>query len=158
MIRALSLTCGLLLTAACQPAPTRTELCTQTVLDYAVLRDNGPAEDYAALFTADGTFTLGPNVTAGHNALIARHTSANAAALWRHNMVDVRIEDSGDGLSGQSRFIIYTAPHPAPAQAPREIIGDYIDTFRVENGVCKIASRSVKIIFDTPAGLRPKTE
>lgn len=124
-------------------------LCEKTVRNYALLRDEGPAEDYADLFTADGTFTLGENVTRGRQALIARHKAANAAALWRHNILDVKFSDTGGTLSGVSRFMIYTAPHPAPAKNPREIIGDYVDTFVMENGHCRISSRSVRIIFDS---------
>ena len=124
------------------------ELCEATVRNYAALRDNGPAEEYANLFTKDGTFTLGPNITTGRAALAARHVEANKTALWRHNILDVEISEVGGQLIGVSRFIIYTGPHPAPSKNPREIIGDYMDTFVIENGACLISSRSAHIVFD----------
>lgn len=125
------------------------QLCKQTVYDYARLRDEGPAKDYADLFTEDGQFTLGKTITKGRDALIKRHESANKAALWRHYMLDVKIEEDDGALKGVSRFLIYTAPHPAPAKNPREIIGDYRDTFVIVDGVCKISDRQVRIIFDS---------
>lgn len=142
---------GALLLASCDlPSErlTALQLCEQTVFDYAQLRDEGPAADYADLFTADGRFTLGPNETKGRSALIARHKSANKAALWRHHMLDVKVKEDAGALTGVTRFLIYTAPHPAPAKNPREIIGDYLDDFVIEEGRCKIVSRRVRIVFD----------
>ena len=44
---------------ACEPsAPAYIAACQQTVRDYAVLRDEGPADQYADLFTEDGTFDI----------------------------------------------------------------------------------------------------
>ncbi len=148
-----SVSLGAFLSACTASAPQDTivDLCTQTVRDYAVLRDEGPAEAYANLFTPDGTFVLGGAQTTGHAALIARHTSANDNALWRHTMTDIRITPVLDGASGVSRFIIDTGPHPAPSASTRRIIGDYEDTFAIENGVCKIKLRTVRILFDNQA-------
>lgn len=137
---------------ACQPStPAYISACEQTVRDYAVLRDDGPADQYADLFTQDGTFDLGGTITEGREALIARHKAANAAAAWRHNITDIRITKSGTDIKGVSRFIVMTGPHlgTASAEATREILGDYIDTFVMEDGVCRIKSRKVKIAFDT---------
>lgn len=148
----LTLICAALMLPGCDLTPKgqgATELCAQTVYDYARLRDEGPADRYADLFTANGEFTLGPNVTQGREALIARHESANKAALWRHHMLDVEISKDNGVLSGVTRFLIYTAPHPAPAKNPREIIGDYLDRFVIEAGQCKISNRRVRIIFDS---------
>jgi hypothetical protein len=125
------------------------ELCEQTVRDYSVLRDNGPAEQYADLFTLDGEFHLGPNMTRGRDALIERHIAANSNTLWRHNMTDIRINED---LTGTTRFHIFTGPKgdkpAAPVAFTREILGDYIDEFSLESGMCKISSRKVKIVFD----------
>lgn len=126
------------------------QLCTQTVRDYTVLRDEGPAEDYTDLFTADGEFHLGPNITKGRDALIARHISANTNARWRHHMTDIRINTENEKITGRSRFHIFTGPLTEKASAPsREIIGTYIDGFVIDDGMCKIKTRKVDITFDT---------
>ncbi len=139
--------------AGCSAAsvPSSQEACAQTVRDYAVLRDEGPAETYADVFTADAVFELGGVVTQGRDALIARHVAANAAAVWRHNMTDIRIEETDEGIFGRSRFIVMTGPHlnTESAEVAREIVGDYEDIFAIEGEQCKIASRKVSIVFDT---------
>lgn len=150
MKRALVL--SLVLTTACTPVskPTSIELCERTVRDYGPLRDEGPADTYADLFTNNGEFHLGPNVTKGREALIARHTKSNADTQWRHNMTDIRITDTAGKLSGTTRFQIFTGPKgEKPAAPAREIIGDYLDEFIIEYGVCKITTRKIKILFDT---------
>lgn len=138
--------------SACSPvsSPSNVNLCDATVRAYAHLRDEGPAEHYADLFTQDGEFHLGPNVTKGRDALISRHIASNADNVWRHNMTDIRIRENHDGLSGVTRFHIFAGPKGEKPSAPtREILGDYLDEFAIENGACKIASRKVKITFDT---------
>jgi len=131
------------------PTPDIVQMCEQTVRDYGPLRDDGPVKAYADLFTENGTFELGNAVTEGREALIARHVTANKASRWRHNMVDVRITD-GDPITGTTRFIIYVGEtEVGSTSVVREIIGDYLDTFRVEDGRCKIAARKVKIVFDS---------
>ena len=126
--------------------PTSTDLCTKTVLDYGVLRDIGPADAYADQFTDDGEFHLGANTTKGRDALIARHIEANSQSVWRHNMTDIRIKKD---LTGTTRFHIFTGPRgEKPAAFTREILGDYVDEFVIEDGKCKISSRQVKIVFD----------
>lgn len=140
------------LLAACNSqAPAFETTCTQTVRDYALLRDEGPAEEYANLFTEDGTFELGGTITEGREALIARHRAANTAAAWRHTMTDIRIRKTDKTIEGTSRFIVKTGPHldTPSAEATREILGDYLDVFEVKGGVCKIRSRKVNIVFDT---------
>ena len=138
--------------SACQAGvPNYVILCEQTVRDYALLRDEGPAEAYADLFTQEGTFELGGTITAGRQALISRHKSANAEAAWRHSMSDIRISKTDKTVTGISRFNVKTGPHldTPSAEVKREILGDYIDEFEVKGGVCKIKSRKVKIVFDT---------
>ena len=143
---------SLLIVTACGPvSPTASiELCEKTVLEYGPLRDDGPSEQYAELFTADGEFHLGPTVTKGRDALVARHIKANSDTIWRHNMTNIQISDESGRLSGITRFHIYTGPKASKPGAPaREILGDYIDDFVIENGTCKIKLRRVKIVFDT---------
>lgn len=139
------------LTACGGDTPTAAELCEQTVRDYAVLRDNGPVEAYASLFTEDGTFELGDTVTQGREALVARHVAANSAAAWRHTMGDIRISETNGEFSGLSRFIVRTGAPASPSPVSREIVGHYADKFVIADGQCKIATRKVHILFDTSA-------
>lgn len=146
---AFNLSLGLVLPLiGCQANPTsHIQMCEQTVHDYALLRDEGPAQDYANLFIAEGTFELGSTITQGHKALIERHVAANEAAVWRHTMTDIRISDD---LTGTSRFIVHTGPKSdAPDKVIREIIGDYKDVFEIKDGKCQIKSRKVKVVFDS---------
>jgi len=147
MLKKISTLILLTLTACSQS--TTSELCEQTVRDYAVLRDDGPVEAYADLFTKDGTFQLGETVAQGHEALVARHKGANSAASWRHTMGDIRITEIDGNLTGHSRFIVRTGTPTVPSPVSREIVGHYEDTFAIEGGTCKITSRKVHILFDT---------
>lgn len=142
----------LLLSACGEAALSPAQLCEQTVKDYALYRDVGPVQAYADLFTEDGSFTLGGTVTAGHEALKARHVAANKAAAWRHNMTDIRINAAGDDMTGHSRFVVMTGPHAKDMAGPpnftRQIVGDYEDVFVIIDGTCKIKSRKVNVLFD----------
>ncbi|MGJ8562915.1 MAG: nuclear transport factor 2 family protein [Alphaproteobacteria bacterium] len=127
------------------------QACEKTVRDYALYRDEGPVDSYTALFTEDGTFQLGEAVTTGRDALKARHIAANKAAAWRHNMTDIRISPNADEITGRSRFIIMTGARTGDTgslpTASRQIVGDYEDVFVIEDGACKIKSRTVNILF-----------
>ena len=127
------------------------ELCTQTVRDYAVFRDDpSKADEYGALFAEDGTFTLAGNTAAGRDALIARHKRANENAVWRHNMIDIDIDENEGVVTGRTRFIVQTGPRAeSPGPVTREIIGFYDDIFAIEGGKCRIQDRSVVVEFDS---------
>ena len=141
----------LLALTACEPASKVSiiELCENTVRDYAILRDEGPAEQYADLFTEDGEFHLGSNVTKGRSALIERHKAANNTNRWRHNMTEIQIYGKADEYAGVTRFHIFAGPVTDIPSAPnREILGSYFDKFTINDGACKIAYRKVEIVFD----------
>jgi hypothetical protein len=64
-------------------------------------------------------------------------------------MTDIRIKD-GNPITGRTRFVVYVGnPETGASTVVREIIGDYIDTFAIEDGRCKITARKVKIVFDS---------
>ena len=140
--------CGI--SACSAPKVSNAQKCTQTVLDYADLRDDpNKAEAYGALFSEDGTFTLGPNTATGRAAIIKRHESTNAAMQWNHIMDDIKVTDD---LSGTSRVIVYTTPLGVETDVSRFIVADYIDKFEIaRSGKCLIKSRSVNLIFDSNA-------
>ena len=139
--------------AACSPpSVSPAQKCLQTVLAYADLRDDPTkATEYGALFSYNGTFTLGPNTVTGRDAIIERHISANSAMRWNHVM-DGDIEVSDD-LKGQSRVIVYTTPlDGTDGQVTRFIVANYHDQF--EMGVsnnCLIKARRVEVLFDSTA-------
>jgi hypothetical protein len=132
-----------------KPTPTDTQLCEKTIEAYGPLRDEGPADTFADLFAEDGEFHLAGNITKGRDALIARHIASNAETIWRHNMNGSRIVENENTVSGTTRFHIFAGPRTSSPTAPaRELIGDYLDEFTIEDGACKIKSRKVKIVFD----------
>ena len=147
------LVCAAALVLGCSPdmvTPKAETLCEQTVRAYGPLRDNGPAQAYADLFTKDGSFTLGPNTTTGRAALMARHAASNQTARWQHFMQDVGINVGDAGaITGQTRFLIFTGKRSEKPSAPaRQIIGTYHDEFAIVDGSCKIKSRWIEIVFD----------
>jgi hypothetical protein len=129
--------------------PSAAELCEQTVQRYGDLRDNGPAEAYADLFTTDGEFHLAGNITKGRDALIARQIASTEALRWRHNMTDIQVVEKNGEYFGITGFHIFAGPHSeTPTAFNREILGNYSDKFTIEDGFCKIKSRKVEIVFD----------
>ena len=147
---------GMLILPACQAQKADNtiqvaELCTQTIRDYAAFRDDpSKADEYGALFTENGTFTLAGNTAAGRDALIARHKGANENAVWRHNMIDIDIDENEGVVTGRTRFIVQTGPRAeTPGPVGREIIGYYEDKFVISDGTCLIQDRSVVVEFDS---------
>ena len=137
--------------AACSPSkapPTQTFLCTQTVLDYAELRDDSSkAAEYGRLFTEDGRFQLGPNIVEGRQALMARHRAANETTIFSHVMEDIEII----GLTGKSRVVVYTKNRADSDKVTRVIIADYADSYEMVDDKCLISDRKVSVVYDTNA-------
>lgn len=134
---------------ACAPAsaPSPTELCTTTVENYATYRDDpSKSAEYAALFTRDGSFTLGPNTLTGRDALAARHKTANKDVIFNHVMDDIDIRTN---LTGKSRVIVYTSARQGSHDINRVIVADYLDRYEMVAGKCLIAERNVAVLFDT---------
>jgi len=140
-----------LLTACSQAAqtPSQSELCQQTVLDYATFRDDPTkSSDYANLFTEDGQFKMGSNQNTGRNALINRHKAANKNTIFNHIMDGIEINSD---LTGTSRVVVYTKNKSDADNINRVIIADYTDKFEMVDGKCLIANRKVSVVFDTSA-------
>ncbi|NNE58415.1 MAG: SnoaL-like domain-containing protein [Hellea sp.] len=135
--------------AACSASHDEVILCTNTVENYAALRDNPEtAESYADLFTDQGTFTLGGSQTAGREALIARHKASHESAKWQHEMGKISVHKQGpDKITGSSQVTVKTGPKGV-AEYERTIAATYDDTFVMENGSCRIKSRLVTVISD----------
>ena len=127
-------------------SPTQAELCEQTILDYARLRDEvDQAEAYGELFTENGIFELGPNVIKGQDALKDRHKAANKDTTFNHVMDDISI----NGKTGKSRVVVYTQDRNGSEDITRVIIADYDDKFELQDGKCLISERKVNVLFDT---------
>jgi hypothetical protein len=140
----------------CAPSATETienhiELCETTIRDYAPLRDGPNAQEYAELFTEDGTFVLGETVIEGRQALEARHKTANQSTRWSHRMTDIDITSLGNTLTARTGFIVKSGPRgSAPVVFNREITGHYADQLVIDSGQCKIKARYVNVVSDSP--------
>ncbi len=127
--------------------PSPAELCKTTVENYATYRDEpSKSAEYAAVFTKDGSFTLGPNTITGRDALMARHRAANKDVIFNHVMDDIEIRTN---MTGKSRVIVYTSARQGSHDINRVIVADYMDRYEMENGQCLIAERNVAVLFDT---------
>ena len=123
------------------------DLCRLTVENYATLRDDpSKSAEYAAVFTKNGSFTLGPNSITGRDALMKRHKTANKDVNFNHVMDDIDIRTN---MTGKSRVVVYTSARHGSHDINRVIIADYMDRFELENGQCLIAERNVAVLFDT---------
>jgi len=148
MMRKILFLVGISVLAACSNQQTPTQLCNQTVKDYAALRDNPEtAETYAGLFTDDGIFVLGPNPVSGRDALMARHQASHENSNWLHDMNKISITDADGAVSGVSRVTVKTSAKNDP-KTERTIVADYIDIFEMADGKCLIKSRTVKVLTD----------
>ena len=133
---------------ACEQKTTSIELCETTISNYASYRDNPETADlYANLFTAEGTFTLGPNTTTGRDALSSRHTGSHKSATWQHEMGMAQVTNNDGVISGVSNVTVKTSPRN-DLKTTRIITADYIDMFEIVAGACLIKSRAVKIVSD----------
>ncbi len=144
----LSLCLAPLVGACSQPStPSQAELCQATVENYAKFRDDpSKSAEYGALFTEDGSFTLGPNTITGRSALIARHKAANQDIVFNHVMDDITIRNN---LTGKSRVVVYTSARNGSHDINRVIVADYMDRYEMVEEQCLIAERNVAVLFDT---------
>lgn len=124
------------------------KLCSQTALDYGKFRDAPDAAlQYADLFTPDGSFTLGGQVTQGRDALIARHQTSNQNQVWKHHPGVPVIAMSNGIITGTSKVIVQTGAKDGPMTT--EITGEYADVFEISKGRCLIKTRDTKVTSRT---------
>lgn len=134
--------------AACSPAkvpPTQAELCTQTVLDYAELRDDpAKALELGNLFTSEGRFIFN-NESMDRKAIIARHRTANKSNIFTHDITDIKI----DGLTGESHVSVFVQDRNGGEEYIWKAQAIYTDNYEIVDGRCLISDRNVYITYDS---------
>ena len=152
--------CGIALTGATTATghePGIVEACRNLVMDYAIHRDGGNHDAYAALFTEDATLSVLGETFAGRTAIHNRVAMAKDAPATRHLMSTVRITPHGnDRATGISYATVYVAPASDGVIDVEGFaaIGEYHDTFRRTDDGWKIASRRLELAMryrDEPA-------
>jgi len=138
-------TAALVVLLSCGAKISPADLCKDTIHNYGVLRDDpDQAKSYAELFTPDGSFALGGNVTTGHEALIARHNSSHEDQAWQHTMSGPVISIQDKRISAVTGVTVKTGPKPGIMDTV--ITGEYRDEFEIVSGVCRIKSRQTSVI------------
>ncbi len=142
-----------LLMGGCTPVNTlgATAACTELVLDYALLRDQGDVEGYTALFSETASLTLRGKTITGTTAIRQRIGEARNGPMTRHLMSTIRITPiDANRATGISYATIYAAARPdsGPAVVPGfTVIGNYVDEFvRTAQG-WRIQSRVLEEAF-----------
>lgn len=108
--------------------------CTDLVLDYALLRDQGDVDGYTGLFSETGSLTLRGQTITGVDAIRQRMREARNGPRTRHLMSTIRIKPVDESrATGISYATVYLAPEPADS-GPAYVdgfaaIGNYVDEF-----------------------------
>ncbi len=138
-------TTALVVLLSCKAQPSPAELCEDTIQSYGVFRDDpDQARPYAELFTPDGSFALGGNVTTGHEALMARHKESHENQRWQHIMSAPVISIQDERIIAVTQVSVKTGPKLG--EMDTIIIGQYQDEFQIVSGSCRIKSRKTSVI------------
>ena len=131
--------------------------CTQLVMDYAVHRDNGNAEAYAALFAKNASLSLLGDSWQGREAILERMRTAPAQTSL-HLMSTVRIQvESPDRATGVSYAEVYIEPAGELPLATQGFaaIGRYHDRFERTDEGWRIAERRFERVLVRSIGELP---
>ncbi|NOU52278.1 SnoaL-like domain-containing protein [Pseudoalteromonas sp. JBTF-M23] len=123
-------------------------LCEKTIIDYVQFRDQGPIENYQALFTKDATFNIPKlSVALSSNEQIAaraKHAMANKKTI--HMITSTAITPNAQGqLSSTAHFILYMSDKNNTSTPTKVFNGRYVDRLVLENDRCLIKNREVII-------------
>ena len=167
MLRRLAtLTAIALTTAGCQPAaqgpdPNVARLMDRQAIeqllagDYPHALDSRDFDGYAALFTEDGQLTLQGNTAKGRPAIRDFVAALPPEPRVMHPISNLSYAIDGDTAKGGAYWQDIGVVNGAPGVL---IAGRYEDTLRKENGVWRIATRSIVIEFaPTPVADAPTT-
>lgn len=148
----------LLATTVCiSPCALSTELddeairkaCTQTVNRYFIDRDQLNGEAVAQLFTADGSMTLSGKDYTGHPAI--KDYVDGASPKIAHHLTTSHIDTGGTSVTGTHYVLINTVLPPQVTKTEQSqkvlISGKYSDVYRVNEGGCKFARRTLDILM-----------
>ena len=104
--------------------------------------------DFAAVFTADATLSLGGNVFTGRDAIAERLRESGSERVYRHLMTTIKLtavnEAEARGVSYVTVYIGEPGENGLAAVDGFALIGEYHDTFRIgEDGRCRIVERTL---------------
>lgn len=147
--------CAFLTLTACStmdPSPDYTRLCTDTVNEYAHARDAGDVDRARILFTDNATVMLFGNVQNGRDEILAALKVRAEGAVSRHMIGSVLITRTGPDTAKGESYVLLIADDDGPRPRPLTdssllAAGTYVDTFVIQNGQCRIATRNVVIDF-----------
>jgi hypothetical protein len=129
--------------------------CRAQVADYAYYWDHNDADGMAGVFTPDATLTLGDQTFTGPEAIVGRMQAREAGSVIRHLMTTVHVERTGaDSARGVSYVSIYMGRQPDQGLTSVDgfaLMGEYHDTFAVNDGDCRIAERRLVPVLRRPA-------
>ncbi|MEM7277174.1 MAG: nuclear transport factor 2 family protein [Pseudomonadota bacterium] len=128
--------------------------CKDLVTDYAIARDHGDAEGYAATFAQDGELILPSGSFKGRDQLRQRLTENRGKSVSRHMMstTQIKVVDTENAV-GISYAVIYIEPAPdkgstgAVATQGPAAIGEYRDSFRLTDQGWKFSRREFVPVF-----------
>lgn len=131
---------------------------------YGIVHDFGSPEDYAALFTADGEISVGkaPPIVKGRDQLLAmarrdherfvklKAADGSVSSIMRHLISNREIRSIGKDEADGSCYVttIVKDGDNGPAMLS---VGRYIDHYRKEGGVWRIARRSIAMDYGNSA-------
>jgi len=124
--------------------------CMETVQNYAVYRDQLDAEGYTSVFTETGTFLFGEKTFNGRTELRSYINNQPEDIQTLHHITTKQINVIDDH---KARGIIYAQVYfskisTEPGSVYREAHVIYTDSYKLNNGICEIEHRSLKILTD----------
>ncbi len=128
--------------------------CKDLVTDYAIARDHGDADGYAATFAQDGELILPSGSFKGREQLRQRMAENRGKSVSRHMMstTQIKVIDSENAV-GISYAVIFIEPAPeagsagpVPTRGPAAI-GEYRDSFLLTEQGWKFSRREFVPVF-----------
>ncbi len=129
--------------------------CTVVANSYPYYRDQLDYRAYGDLFTEDAVFDLTDYSAKvgkifGRDAIVAALEARGPTVRTRHlnQVVHMNAIDM-NRVSGVSYLILFSAGagNSNPTPAVPAVVAEYHDKFKVEDGVCRIAERTLRIVF-----------
>ncbi|MCG2623049.1 nuclear transport factor 2 family protein [Arthrobacter sp. I2-34] len=114
--------------------------------------DHGIPEGFASLFTRDGSFTAAGKTHQGTEQLQCFADNRTAQDKVSRTILGIhRLQlVSADEITGRLDYILFMGPQEGPKPADPAAVGEYIDTYRREDGVWRIAARESRQVFARP--------
>ncbi|WP_166879966.1 nuclear transport factor 2 family protein [Salinibacterium sp. ZJ450] len=114
--------------------------------------DTSAPQDFAALFTDDGSFKAAGKEHRGRSALQefadvrTAQDKISRTFLGSHHLQRVSDEE----IHGVLPYILFMASTAGPTTPDVFAVGEYVDVYRLEDGRWRLASRESKQVFSRP--------